>query len=222
MKKELASAAAAAALMIMSQSSTAHIASIDGCYDCGVYDTPSLTFHNTSGFDFTNVQITLHAYQGLNNGITQSRALGNIAAGANTQIFWLDGFSGTVAGDLFSYDYDDSLGGGGICVSGAINTGLCNQVGNFNVTFTAMWNGMAVFSQFSPHSNATGGFVGWEGLNPNGDSEDPLYDVHNGTIGGTLAFIDIGTPAPEPASLALVGIALAGLGLSRRRKNGKA
>ena len=59
MKKELASAAAAAALMIMSQSSTAHVASIDGCYDCAVYDTPTLTFHNTSLFDFTNVQITL-------------------------------------------------------------------------------------------------------------------------------------------------------------------
>ena len=221
MKKELASAAAAAALMIMSQSSTAHVASIDGCYDCAVYDTPTLIFHNTSAFAFTNVQITLHGYQAGSGsaGITQSRSLADILAGTDSSFTWLEASS---PGNLFSYDYDDSFGGGGPCPPGAINPGLCFNVGNFNVTFTAMWNGVAVFSQFSPHTNATGGFVGWEGLNPDGLSEDPLYDVHNGTVNGTLAFIDIGTPAPEPATLALVGIALAGLGLARRRKNGRA
>src|SRR5216117_1239494 len=103
MKKELASAAAAAALMIMSQSSTAHVASIDGCYDCAVYDTPTLTFHNTSAFAFTNVQITLHGYQAGSGsaGITQSRSLANILAGTDFVFNWLDAPS---PGNLFSYD----------------------------------------------------------------------------------------------------------------------
>jgi len=121
MNKQLASAAAAAALAIMSQSSAAHVASIDGCYDCVVYDTPSLIFHNTSGFDFTNVQMTLTGYQGLNNGASQSTSLSNILAGTDFTYTWL---GATVPGNLFAYDYDDSWGGGGICPPNPINSGL--------------------------------------------------------------------------------------------------
>jgi hypothetical protein len=147
--------------------------------------------------------------------LTGDRDLPDIAANSDSNFIWNDP---TTAGNLFSYDYDDSFGGGGPCPPNPINSGLCNNVGNFEVVFTAMWNGQAVFSVFSPTTNATGGFVGWEGLNPDGLSEDPNYDVHNGSLTGTLAYIDIGTPTPEPGTLALLSASLAAFAFARRRR----
>src|SRR5207248_1214925 len=145
-----------------------HIATIDGSYDQLAYDTPGLVFHNTSIYNFTNVVLTLHGYQGTSNGLTQSRNLADMPAGVDSQYVWSEP---TAAGNLFSYDYDDS------------NGVYYNKVGNFDVTFTATLsgvgplNGMAIFSQFSPANNATGGFVGWEGLDPDGYAET-AYDTH--------------------------------------------
>jgi hypothetical protein len=192
-----------------------------GCYDCGVFDTPSLVFHNTSGGVFTNAQMVLQGYQGLNNGLTATVSLGTLGAG-DTQIFWgsLPGVpSGTTPGNLTAYDYDDeyigtssiindpTCGGGGCAPGGGPQ--WYAQVGNFSVTFTATisggpFNGQPVFSVFSPDSNATGGFVGWEGLDPNGFSEQTAYDVHGGSISArlptsTLAFLLLVFPVPSLA-----------------------
>lgn len=174
---------------------------------------------HASGFDFTNVHIHLIGCQSgsLSFGLTGDRDLPDIAAGTDSNFIWNDP---TTAGNLFSYDYDDSFGGGGPCPPNPVNSGLCNDVGNFEVVFTAMWDGQSVYSVFSPHTNATGGFVGWEGLNPDGLSEDPNYDVHTGSVTGTLAYIDIGVPptVPEPGTLALLAASLAGFRFARRRR----
>src|SRR6185369_6169746 len=63
------------------------VATISGCYDCGVYDTPSLVFHNTSGGTMVNATMVLNGYQGVNSGLTVTVNLGTLAAG-DTQFFW--------------------------------------------------------------------------------------------------------------------------------------
>ena len=223
----------------MSSADAVTVATIGGCYDCGVFDTPSLFFNNSSGGTFTNAQMLLKGYQGQNNGVTATVNLGTIGGGT-TQIFWgsLPGApNGTTPHNLTAYDYDDEF----IGTSAIINDPTCGgggcapgggpqwyaQVGNFSVTFTAVvsggaFDGKAVFSVFSPNSNATGSFVGWEGLDPNGYSESPAYDVHTGQVTGHLADIDLGLPpppVPEPETYALL---MAGLGLvgwaARRRR----
>lgn len=96
-----------------------------------------------------------------------------------------------------------------------MTTSLCSDVGNFKVTFTATisggpFNGDPVFSVFSPTTNFTGGFVGWEGLDPNGVSESS-YDTHSGIITGTLAVVQIGLPPiPEPSTWMMMLVGLAG------------
>ncbi len=213
------------------------VATISGCYDCGVFDTPSLVFNNTTGGTLTDVKLVLTAYQGVNNGLSAAVVLPDLTGGS-TQVFWgsLPGVpGGTSPGNLTAYDYDDeyigtpyaiddpTCGGGG-CAPGGGSQWYAD-VGNFNVVFTAkvsggVYDGQPVYSVFSPASNATGGFVGWEGLDPKGYSESPLYDVHDGSLTGRLADIDLGVPpaAPEPGMWILMMGGVFGLGAVLRRR----
>ncbi len=217
MKRTILTAAGAAALLLMAQASQAHVATISGGYDLNAYDTPELLFNNTSGFAFTGAQMVLTGYQGVNAGKTDTITLPTINAGTSLDVIWAN--LGAQS-PFFVNDYDDSAPGTHACPPNPINASLCGIPGNFIVTFTATWNGQSIFSQFSPATNATGGFVGWEGLNADGVSEDPCCDVHSGSVTGTLAYIDVGTPPPlpEPISMSLLGVGLAGLGWARRRK----
>ena len=213
------------------------VATVSGCYDCGVFDTASLIFNNTTGGTLTNAQIALSGYQGQNNKLSATVALGNLGGGS-TQFFWgnlPNVSSATSPGNLTAYDYDDEY----IGTSAVINDPTCGgtgcalgggpqwyaQVGNFSVTFTAVvsggvYDGQSVYSVFSPSSNATGGFVGWEALDSNGYSESPLYDVHTGVVTGDLANIDLGVPPPpipEPTDLALMMVGVGMVAAMRRR-----
>ena len=218
------------------------VATISGCYDCLAFDTPSLIFNNTTGGSLTNAQMVLTGYQGDNLGQTATVSLGTLGGGS-TDFTWgsLPGVSSsTTPYNLTASDYDDEfnvgtgsplwLGGAypncnapgdtdsqGSCVGGGGATWYA-QTGNFSVTFTAtvsggLYDGQSVYSVFSPTDNATGGFVGWEGIDQAGYSENPLYDDHSGSLTGTLANIDLGTvPTPEPEALSILSI-YAGLGL---------
>lgn len=189
------------------------VATISGGYDLDSYDTPEIIINNTSSFGFTNAQMVLTGYQGINNGVSQTVLLGTISAGGTDKVIWGNTSSGGTAATnpMFIYDYDDSKGGTAPCPPSPISAGLCGDPGNFKITFTADWNGKSVYSVFSPASNATGTFVPFEGLNASGISEDPCCDLHSGSVTGVLANIYEGTPpttTPEPESLLLFGFGL--------------
>jgi len=218
------------------------VSTIDGGYDIDAYDTPSLRISNITDFAFTGAQMRLVGYQGINLGQDQTYQLGDIGAHTVDTVIWGGGASNgypvhntfIVPYDLFTGDYDDSHPGdvgSPLCVEGH---SYCTYVGNFSVTFTAHWDnpaynsgaGVDIFSQFSPHVNASGGFVGWEGLNPDGLGET-TYDDHIGTPSGVLANIYVGEPnggfnpnggVPEPAAWALMIVGFGGVGAMARRR----
>jgi hypothetical protein len=217
-------------------------------------DTPVLFFNNTTGGDLVNAQMVLTGYQADNNGVTETVSLGTLGAGQSNFVWggnlpsvgilteydyddeynagtgspnWLGGDpANSTCGQPAN---DPTLGATG-CVDGG-GTYWYAQTGNFSVTFTAIVSGGtydtdAVYSVFSPADNATGGFVGWEGLDPSGYSESP-YDVHSGIVTGNLANIYLGVPppvgVPEPSTWAILLLGLFGIGFmvrGTRRKDG--
>jgi hypothetical protein len=231
-RKLMAAAAFASTALMGTAAHATIVATIVGAYDFSAFDTPELDITNTSGGTLTNAQMVLTGYQPgtLNYNITQTVPLPDIGAGT-TAIVWgsIPGApAGTTPGNLTAYDYDDEWGNTPAgytnpdCIVGG---SLCSLVGNFDVVFTATinggtFNGSPVFSVFSPTSNYTGGFVGWEGLDPNGLSET-TYDQHSGSFSGTMAIVQIGTPpVPEPATWAmmLLGLGAAGVALRSQRR----
>ncbi len=260
MKMQLASTTAVAALLALSPGAQAKsvVADIYGSYDaaCGSnidctfgtgypvtiwdtsngassqpYDTPNLFIVNTGANALTGLTITATGYQGLNNGISQSLTIPNVAAHSVLDVVWT---SSTSAGSMFGYDYDDEYGFktyNSAC--NAVGSGLCAQVGNFDVSLTGTLSSNPVSSSFSPDNHQDGGnqqaaFVGWEGIDPNGWSES-IYDIHSGSQPGVLAYIYTGThggqTTPESSTWAMMAVGFAGVGslaLARRRKKAAA
>jgi hypothetical protein len=226
---------AAAVTAVSAPANAMIVATIVGAYNLSAYDTPELIItNNLADGSLTGLNLALQGYQGLNNGVSQNVPLTgvSIAPGASYNVVWgsIPGApAGMTPGNLTAYDYDDEWGNtpSGYTNSGCtVTSSLCSVVGNFKVTLTGtisggVYNGSPVYSVFSPNSNYTGGFVGWQGLDPTGLSETN-YDDHSGTFNGTMAIIQIGTPpAPGPvpgAGLAgLAALALAGLYARARR-----
>jgi hypothetical protein len=224
----------------------------------GGFDTPSLFILNPTGSAFTNVQLVLTGYQDAAGGsspsvytpgapdpATLTVTLPSIGANTVYQLIWGGGAvttSGAHGINLLAGDYDDSQGNaagtgasdaaGHHC--GTLDTGnssICAFVGNFDVAFSATWDGGPISSNFSPNpsqdgGNAQGSFVGWEGIDVDGLSET-APDSHLSSFPGTLANIftgtnqNGGTPVPEPGTLSLIAGGLGALATARRRRKTK-
>jgi len=215
----------------------------------GTYDTPTLFFVNTTGYTITNAQMVLtdtpsvnNGLNTINNGVTQTVSLSSIGPQGITQVSWYG------SGPLNNYDYDDNYtyygsgigaGGGGAANPASNGTScmttwyqFCSPIGNFKVQFsgtlsgTGSLNGQSVAAVFG-ETTVGGNYIGWEGVDPNGWAENPLYDQHSSSTNGVLANIYVGTistvptsPVPEPEAYAMM---LAGFGLMgfmvRRKKS---
>ena len=217
-----------------------------GINSAGVYDTPALFFVNPTSFDITAASFVLsvgtaqnNGQNTLNNGANQTVNIANIPANSILQVTWGSG------GPIFTSDYDDkysSNNGAGLagnigsfaadCTLNAPGnhtewTNFCAPTGSFQVAFSGTWNAQNVASVFDER-DVNGHYTGWQGLDPNGWSENLTYDVHLGTVQGVLANIYVGTvdtvptnptsDVPEPGTLTLLGSGLGALAFARWRR----
>lgn len=193
------------------------------------YDTPSLFIVNDSStVSLKGLTFGLTGYQDRNSGDTFSGSIPDIAPHSIYQLTWN---GSEVAHDLFGYDYDDEWGNAdpGLpeCNLAFV---ICAKVGNFDTLIQGNLNGNPlnpISANFSPDNtqgggNVAGHFVGWEGLTPDGVSENSNYDDHSTTVSGPLAFIFTGTTGnqhvPEPVTVSLFGAGLGAVAALRRRR----
>lgn len=155
----------------------------------GSADTTDFTIDNTSGSTLSNISIT-----GTNVNGTSTVNFGNILAGSSgTYSFFL------LNGSAFQADYDDYYSD------------------HPTYTLNATSNGVGVSTTFTELVNATNGFVGFLGNNPDGSQSDlNVKQVIVGNISnGAIA-------TPEPSTLVSAGMAgLMGLGYAWRRRKAK-
>ncbi len=206
-------------------------------------DTPSLFINNNTGFAFSDVTITLKAYQGINNGSVTTIPVSQIGGGSDTiaadtlyELRWSlsgGGYGNTVpvsgsntSADLYSFDYDDFYAGNlGLPACAPEGYTYCERPGNFDVTFTATWDNPAYnggagtpnFAQFSPDNTQGPGNVAGTFVGWEGLDPSGLaettYDNHTGAETGVLADIYVGVPSTVPEASTWTMMALGFLSL---------
>jgi len=180
MLKKLAIATASVAALSSGAALANGIDVIAG-YDGNMYDTSFFTLVNSTTSTFSNIVFTSSG-----DGGNASWSWANLAAGSSATNYFY-GSNG------FQYDYDDYYYGN-----------------NQTYTLTGTLNGHTVTATFSPHSNATGGFVAFLGNDVNGSE----YDAN---VSATVATIS-NVPEPETYAMLLAGLGLVGV-IARRRKS---
>jgi hypothetical protein len=208
---------AAGALIVAGAATPANADTISGLFNTGVDDTGTVLTNNASETHYTLVSTPDGSTTGVRvatsaNGFPLPPWLGDDALSA-----WIGPNSdGQLDGPAGLYDYQVSFSLAGLDSNSAVIAGnwatdnegvdiLINGVS----TGDSNLNGFASFTAFS----ITSGFVG--GIN----TLDFIVNNDGGPTGLRVEATGTADAIPEPASLALVGAGLFGLGLIRRRKS---